>query len=169
MSRTCRKTVNGYAVSLALAVGLLAGCSSMKPYPNTLEKNLQIRTATTSGSFFSSVRAQALIYRVDAQCQTHFEGTVDLDAPTVAVGIPIDRLSYLEFTFKSSAFLSNSSSSISQGTLLRPRPGYRYDLDVSYENNIYNVVVRENHPRTRAKREIFLASLNTCKAGGQRK
>lgn len=149
-------------VCVALAVGLFAGCSGIRPYSNTLEKNLHIRTATKSGSIFSTVRAAVSIYRVDEQCRIEYQGTVDLDEPLVLVGIAPDRLSYLMFGFASSSFFANARSTISQETLLKPRAGYRYDITVSYKDDIYNVVVREHHPRKAASRDIELKGLDAC-------
>lgn len=154
----------GASLLLLLTGGLLASCSGIRPYPNNLDKNVQIRTATSSGSIFSTTRANVGIYRVDGQCRTEYEGTIDLDKPVVLVGLPWDRLSYLVFRFSSSSFLANTRSSISQETLLRTQPGHSYQIDVSYRNSIYNVVVREHHPRTRASREIDLQRLGACKA-----
>lgn len=48
--------------------------------------------------------------------------------------------------------------------LLKPRIGRRYDIDVIYEDDIYNVVVREKPPRKNAAREIELTDLSACKA-----
>lgn len=148
---------------LLLAVGLLTGCSGLKPYPNTLEPNLQIRTETKSGSVFSGVRAAVGVYGVDARCQLEYQGTVDLDRPLVAVGIPADRASYLVFGFASSSFLGGTRSTISQETLLQPRPGYSYDVEASYKDDLYNVVIREVHRRTGASRAIELQHLSACR------
>ena len=155
---SCRNTIG-----VALALALLVGCSGIRPYPNTLDKNLQVRTETSSGSIFEKVRATVDVYRVDTQCHLEYQGTVDLDKSALAIGIPAERLSYLVFSFASSAFLGGSQSTISQETLLKPRVGYRYDIDVSYRNDIYNVVVRESHPYKGASREIALAGLGACK------
>jgi hypothetical protein len=144
-----------------LVLTLLAGCSGLKVYPNNLAKNLQIRTVTKSGSIFSKVRARVDVYRIEAPCRLEYEGTVDLDRPVVAVGIPTGRPSYLAFVFASSVFLGGNQSATTQETLLAPRVGYRYDVDVSYENDIYNVVLRERAPRGNAGREIAIASLDT--------
>jgi hypothetical protein len=151
-----------HVISAAVAVVLLAGCSGIRPYPNDLEKNLQVRTQTRSGSMFEKVRAAVDIYRVNAQCRLDYQGTVDLDKPALAVGIPAGRLSYLVFNFASSSFLGGNRSRISQETLLEPRIGYRYDIDVSYRDDIYNVVVRERHPHKGAGRELGLVGLGAC-------
>lgn len=147
---------------LLSAIGLLASCSGLKSYPNTLEPNLQIRTETKSGSVFSGVRAAVGVYRVDERCQIEYQGTVDLDKPIVAVGIPADRASYLVFGFASSSFLGSARSTVSHETLLRPRPGYSYQIEASYKDDIYNVVIREVHPRTGASRAIEFQRLSAC-------
>jgi hypothetical protein len=120
----------------------LAGCSGLQTYPNNLDKNLQVRTQVQSGSAFSKVRASMSIYEVNAQCQVQYEGTVNLEELSVPVGIPAGRWSYLVFDFSSSGFLSNTSTSTASGALLNPQAGTRYDIDVSYLDDIYNVTIR---------------------------
>lgn len=150
-------------ICASLTLVLCVACSNVKTYPNTLDKNLRVQTVTRSGSAFSKVRASVDIYRVDTACRLAYEGTVDLDEPTRAIGVPTNRPSYLVFTFASSTFLGGTSSATSQETLLEPRPGYRYDIDVRYDDNIYNVVVRERSPRGTAARELALTDLRACK------
>lgn len=157
-----RALVN-YAVLTLLGAGLLAGCSGIKPYPNTFEKNIEIRTKTDS-RFLAKVRAAVDIYSVDTDCQTMYQGTIDLDKAAVAIGIPADRPSYLVFAFASSAFLSNSKSTISYDTLLTPRSGHNYTIDVSYIDDIYNVEIREKRPRKRARRRIPQKELSSCRS-----
>jgi hypothetical protein len=154
--------IRRYIISLALAFGLLSGCSGIKTYQNTLTNNLHINTETDSGSMFSKVRTAVDIYRVDAECKTEYEGTVQLKKPSVEIGIPSDRLSYLVFVFANSGFFSNSSSMMSYDALLKPRAGYNYDVKVTYIGNIYNVVMHETHPRNKKGREIELKGLNAC-------
>jgi len=142
----------------------LAACSGIKTYPNNLEKNLQVRTNTDSGSIFSSVRASVNISRVDAHCQTHYEGTVKLAKGAAEVGVPVERWSYLVFDFSSSGLLSTSST-MGHATLLKPRAGYRYDIDVTYRDDIYNVVIRESRAGTSEGRDIALRRVDSCQQG----
>jgi hypothetical protein len=148
---------------LLLGLAFLTGCSGVKTYPNNLKKNLYITTTTESGSFFSSVNAAYDIYRVKTACTLEYQGTVELDKPSLSVGGPPDKLSYLVFGFSSSSFLASTSGSISYETLLKPRKGYRYKINVSYIEDIYNVEIRETHPRKSTSREIDMAGLNNCK------
>ncbi len=141
-----------------LAAGLLAGCSGIKTYPDTFPKNLRIHAT------ISKVQAELHIRRVDANCQTEYQGTVQLDKSSVEVGIPSGRQSLVAFTFSSSSFLSGSSSSVRYDTLLTPRAGYTYDVRVSYLDNIYSVTVREIDPRGSSSREIERRDLRTCRA-----
>lgn len=145
-----------------LGAALLAGCSSLKTYPDTSPKNLFVKTEARSDSAFSRVRVAVHIHEVDASCRTTYLGTVQLDEPSVAIGIPPGRLSYLEFNFSGSSFLGGSSSNISYDTLLRPRAGYRYDASARYADGIYNVVIRESNPRRPAGRAILRRGLSEC-------
>lgn len=147
---------------LLLPVCLLVGCSGLKPYPNTLEENLHLHTRTDSGSVFSSVHAAVDIYRVNARCQTEYQGTVDLDKPAVAIGIPIDQPSYLSFGFSSSSWLANSNSIISYDTLLTPRVGFDYEFEVSYLDDIYHVAILEVHQGSNIRRQFERQTLSDC-------
>src|SRR5258706_558558 len=135
--------MNRRICGILLAPSLFAGCSEIKTYPDTLPKNMHVRTET------SKVRAELHIHRVDANCLTEYQGTVQLDKPSVEVGIPAGRQSLVAFTFSSSSFLTGSSTSVRYDTLLTPRAGYTYDVKVSYLDRMYNVAIREIDPRGR--------------------
>jgi hypothetical protein len=142
----------------------LAGCSGQKPYQNTMDNNLHVRTTANSGSWFSSVRAAVDIHRVTPECKTEYEGTVQLNGPTIDIGIPPDRWSRLVFVFDTSSFLANRSGSITYETLLKPRSGYQYEARVTYSDDMYNVVVRETLPSSSVGREIEHQDLRACSA-----
>jgi hypothetical protein len=139
----------------------LAGCSGLQTYPNNLDKNLQVRTQVQSGSVFSKVRASMSIYEVNKRCEIQYEGTVNLEKLSVPVGIPAGRWSYLVFDFSSSGFLSNTSTSTASGALLNPQAGARYDIDVSYRDDIYNVTIR-SVANDGAIHELPLIGLESC-------
>lgn len=145
-----------------LGASLLAGCSGIKTYPDTSPKNLFVKTEASSGSAFATVRVAVHIHQVDASCRAEYLGTVQLNEPSVQIGIPVERLSYLEFSFFSSSFLGGSSSTIHYATLLRPRAGHTYDAGARYAEGIYHVVIRESDPRRSAGREIERRGLDEC-------
>jgi hypothetical protein len=131
-------------------------------YQNTSDNNLYVRTDTDSGSLFSSVRAAVDIHRVTTDCTTDYEGTVQLNRPTIEIGVPPNRWSRLVFVFDSSSFWANRSGTITYDTLLKPRSGYHYQVVVTYKDGIYNVSVRETHPGSSVTREIDRRDLGAC-------
>lgn len=147
----------------ALALALLAGCAGggVRPYADEgSPKNLTIRTSTSSGSAFSSVRASVHVYSVDAKCATRYLGTVDLDKPSVAAALP--QAGYLVFEFATSGFLGGSRGRVSRETLVRTRADAVYEADVSYRDELYGVELRER-PRGGAARELPLLNLSSCR------
>ena len=151
-----------HIIILLSIYSLLAGCSWIKTYQSPQHKNLHIETETDSGSIFSKVRAAVDIYRVDADCKTEYEGTVQLKTPSINLGIPSNRLSFLVFVFARSGVLSSTSSTITYSTLLLPRIDYYYNIKVSYIDDIYNVVILETDPPKKKSREIERKDLNDC-------
>ena len=141
---------------------VLAGCSSLKTYPDTSPKNLVVKTEASSGSMLGRTRVSVHIHEVDANCRTQYLGTVQLNEPTVEIGLPPGRLSFLEFSFYSSSFLGSSSGTISHDTLLRPRAGYTYAASARYTDGIYHVVILESGRRGKPGREIARRGLAEC-------
>jgi hypothetical protein len=153
---------NGFT-AVVVATGLIAGgCSALKAYSDTAPKNLVIRTETSSGSILSKVRAAVHVHRVDANCRAEYQGSVELREPSVHVGLPVDRVSLVAFVFNTSATLGGSSGSVRVEHLLKPRPGYSYQANVSYVDSMYYVVLREIDPRTSSRRELHRKSSNGC-------
>ena len=150
-----------FIAGLLIISGFLVSCAGIKPYPNTLKKNISIRTSSEAG-FLSKVRVEVDIYRVDKKCHGEYLGTMKLAEPLVKIGLPSDEWSYMVFNFASSSFLANSKSSINLGTIIKPRSGHTYDLKVSYADNIYNVEIFEKSPRGKKTREIDLRNLQDC-------
>jgi len=149
---------------LLLPACLLAGCTGIKSYPSTQDNNLHVRTTTDSGSWFSSVRVAVDIHGVGQDCSTRYEGTVQLNQPTIDVGIPPNRWTQLVFVFASSSFLAGRSGMIIYDTMLKPRAGYHYQITVSYKNDIYHVAIRETQPNQSTGLEIDRQPLSTCRS-----
>jgi hypothetical protein len=155
--------ISSVLVACLCSTAVLSGCLGLKPYQNTAEHNLHIHTAVDAGSWFSSVRAAIDIHRVVSDCKTVYEGTVQLNRPGLDIGIPPDRLSQLVFVFASYSFLGNRSSSMTYETLLKPRSGYQYDVQVTYKDDMYNVAIRETPPNSSVSREIDHKDLHSCR------
>jgi hypothetical protein len=145
-----------------VGVGLLAGCSGIRTYPDTSPKNLIVRTQASPGSMLSRTRVSVHIHEVDANCRTEYQGTVQLSDPTVEIGIPAGRPSYLVFNFHNSSFLGSTTGSINYETLLQPRAGYTYDATARYADGIYLVSIRESGARGAGGRELARRGLADC-------
>jgi hypothetical protein len=141
--------------ALACAAALvLAACASGKPYPDDVApKNLTVKTS-------SSARAALGVHGVDAQCRTEYLGTVALDKTAAEIGIPAERWSYLVFDFSSSGLFAKQTRTTLE-TLFKPRAGFRYEASVTYRDDIYNVVIREQSPRG-PWREVAMRDLASC-------
>ncbi len=151
-----------HIVVLIVFAGLITGCSGLRPYVSDYEKNLYITTRTEASGFLASVDAAVDIYSVNSDCARQYQGTVDLRKTSVTVGLLPNTLSYLSFTFESSAFLTNSHGTMSYDTVLVPRDGYVYDVSVSYIDNIYNVAIRERNSSNGESRELVATVLDSC-------
>ena len=144
----------------AWLVVLGAGCSGLTTYPTGPGGNLAVQAQMDGG-----VRAALHIHRVDAQCRTEYQGTVPLDRPSVALGLPAGQTSYLVVTFDTSSFLGGSRST-SVGALVTPRAGDRYDLAVRYRDSIYDLALSESDPRSRQRRALPRLDLDACRPRG---
>jgi len=149
-------------ILLLFTVCFITACSGLKTYHSDLENNLQINTQTDSGSIFSSMQAAVDIHKVNPDCSTEYAGTIQLDDSSKVIGIPAGRSSYLVFVFEKSGFFS-AETSTSYNTLIRPRNGYQYIAEVSYQENIYNVIINELDPGNRKSREIETRGMYACK------
>lgn len=162
------RRVSGPAAILLIAA-VMTGCSGIRDYRASSDRNVRFNTVAESGSWFSSVRATVHIHSVDRNCQTKYQGTIALGRSTLMTGIPSGQPTYLIFAFKSSGFLSNSSSSISYKTLLMPRAGHDYQIGVKYVDDTYDATIREVSRRSRKARKIHHTPLAACRSRSWKK
>ncbi len=146
-------------VAVCIAAALVGGCSSIKPYPNTLAKNMRVSVKVDSGSVVKSTSALLDIYSVDAKCQIAHEGRLELEDATTNVGLPTNKPVYLEFIFANSNYLTRNSSSTTYGLVFTPHAGSNYQVKAQYSSGIYDVVVRDS-----AGRVVEQTQLGNCRA-----
>ena len=63
-----------------------------------------------------------------------------------AIGIAADRWSYLVFEFASSSFLAGRHGHMGYELFFKPQADHRYEIEVTYHDAIYDVVLRERQP-----------------------
>lgn len=148
--------------AVAFAACFITGCTGLKTYHSDLENNLQITTQTDSGSMFSNIQAAVDIHTVNPDCSTEYAGTIQLADSSTDIGIPSGRSSYLVFVFEKSGIFS-AETSTSFNTLIRPRNGYHYTAKVSYQENIYNVIINEIDPGGRESHELEATGMYACR------
>ena len=150
--------------------GVLAGCSGLPRYESDLPANLNVKarlssplllhTAPLAGTFDADMHVTS----VDRRCQKNYRGSVKLGSAAVRVGIPDDQPSYLVFEFSGRSFLTRgTASSSTYATLLTPRSGYQYDVDVAYADEMYGITVYERNPRSGLRREVERRPFSACK------
>jgi hypothetical protein len=160
------------AVGLLLSAAMLAGCAGAPPpYQSDGPSNLNIRTKLSSPSVLltaplgGSFDATLHVTRVERDCRKNYRGSVRLDKPTVAVGLPADQPALLEFEFSGQSAPTRGGASSTYSTLLTPRGGYQYDVDVAYADRAYSITVHERNPRTGARREVERRPFRDCAKG----
>ena len=158
---------------LLLSAAILAGCAGgPPPYRSDAPSNLNVRTKLSSPSVLltaplgGAFDATLHVTRVDRDCRKNYRGGVKLDQPTVAVGLPADQPALLEFELSGRSAPTRGGASSIYSTLLTPRSGYQYDVDVAYADKAYSITVHERNPRTGARREVERRSFRECAAKG---
>ncbi len=146
-----------YLAIIFVCVGLASGCSNVKPYKSSSPENLSLKAKTDS-----DVKAAVDIYSVDKACKLTYQGTVDVENKLEKVGIPVNKPSYLVVSFSKSSFWSGQSSSMSQEALLTPKKGYRYQMNLSYVDHIYDIELKRIHRKSGKSRVIDTVGLGAC-------
>jgi hypothetical protein len=151
-----------YFTMLTSMVWLISGCSGLQTYHSDLDSNLQITTQTDSGSMLSSIHTAVDIHKVNPDCTTEYTGTIKLDDQAKDIGLPTGRSSYLVFVFERGGIFSTETST-SYDTLIRPRDGYQYTANVSYQDDIYNVILNEIDPGSKKSHDIAARGIHACR------
>ena len=146
-------------------ISLLSGCSNIKTYPAYQPENIRVETKADSGSFFTDIKTSLHIYSVNNECKTSYLGTVNFNKAKNRLGLPANKLLYLEFTFVNSGFFVSRTSSMSYDTLLKPRKGAQYNIELSYLDDMYNMEIWEKRSKKSSKRELDARSFDSCKNG----
>ena len=152
-------------INLAMLISiilLISGCSGLQTYHSDLDSNLQISTHTDSGSMLSSISTAVDIHKVNPDCTTEYTGTVKLGDEAKAIGLQTGRSTYLVFVFERGGIFS-AETSTHYDTLIRPRDGYQYTAQVSYQDDIYNVILNEIDPGSKKSRAIATRGKHACR------
>jgi hypothetical protein len=145
----------------ALFVLSVCGCSGLKTYPNTLEKNARIHVRTDGGTLLSRTGIALDLYAVNVQCGSKYLGTVELDDPTIDLGLPLDQNVLLAYVFSRDAILGTSGTTVIE-MMVTPRPGERYEFDVEYLKKGYTATGRRFPAGQTQSKDIEHSRLRDC-------
>lgn len=126
---------------MALLVLSVCACSGLKTYPNTLETNARIHVRADGGTLLSRIGIELDLYAVDAGCGSKYLGTLELDEPTIELGLPLDQKVRLAYVFSRDAILGTSGTTVIE-MMVTPRRGERYEFDVAYLKEGYTATGR---------------------------
>ncbi|MFP8835747.1 hypothetical protein ACLIJR_15915 [Hydrogenophaga sp. XSHU_21] len=145
-----------------LLCALIAGCTSVRPYPTDGPPNLQVDVRTESGPFLRNVDVAVDIHRVSPECRLEHLGRRQLTDPVAELGLPVGVPLYLEFIFLKSGRFVNDSSVVRHDTLLTVRGGHRYTARIRYLNGLYEVVMHEAVAGQAMARSVERQPLDRC-------
>ncbi len=148
-------------IACSLVGSLLFGCSSTPHYAdNNFEKNVTINlTMDESSGLFSSVDVAAGINDYDDACQHHYRGFVELVPGENKIGLAPGVLTYLMVEITHSRF--RKTSRFSRGTMIQPKRGRQYVVDINYADSMYDFRVYE--VRGSKRKELKLVSDPACR------
>ncbi len=156
-------------VAIALIVAMTASCSGLQPYESTLPANLNVSVKVVRGGVLSvsapgisSFSVDMHVIAVSPRCEKTYRGGVEISSAPVKVGIPVGSSTLLAFEFSGHNFLTRGSGSSSWASLLTPRGGYQYDIDVSYNGGMYSVEMYERNPGNGQRRALDYRSFRSC-------
>jgi len=138
---------------------VLSGCASVKNYQSTSDNNIEVTTKITSG-LLSSTKATMFVYTVTEGCKFQIEGKVKLDEDRKVIGLPTDRMSYLEVVFEHSTMLQNTGSTRVESAI-SPKKGRDYAVEVTYGKGYFDLYMTEKAGKASA-REIDKKFIEAC-------
>lgn len=141
---------------------VLSACASVKYYPEKTNKNVELIIEKEAGTLFSGMEAGVHLYSIDKKCELTHLGYVEIDKAKTRIGVDTGKQTYIDFVFASSGMFSNNSS-MTYGSVLKAKKGYRYQLKASYLEGIYNLEIVEKR-KGKKNRQLETYPYNQCKS-----
>lgn len=142
--------------TFASIVLLLNGCStSTGTYQQEGKKNLVVNVKADSSTYLE-------VYELDGPCNQKMKGEVKLHNGINKLALMNNKHYYLRINFKTVSLLSGSQN-ITLGGYVTPKSNYTYLMNVSYENDMYDVEIKKRNIHNHKATNIVVKSLETCK------
>lgn len=146
-----------HSIAILFALVLLSGCfgNNEKRYIPNGSNTLTVNT-TTDSSFFNTINTKLHIYKLLNNCSTEYIGTQEIEG-TTRLNIPTFPL-LLTAEFYDNGWSQSWSSSAD--TMLKNNRSGNFHLDLSYQNNIYDIRLYKS--RDGRKTELKARGLHHC-------
>ena len=138
----------------------ISACASVKYYPEKSNKNVELIIEKEDGSVFSGMEAGVHLYSIDKKCELTHLGYVEIEKAKTRIGVDTGKQTYIDFVFVSSGMFSNNSS-MTYGSVLKPKKGYHYQLKASYIEGIYDLKILEKR-KGKKTRQLETYDYNQC-------
>jgi hypothetical protein len=135
---------------------LLNGCSSSAgAYQQQGKKNLVVNVKADSSTYIE-------VYELDEPCNPKMKGEMKLQNGINKFALINNKHYYIRINFKTLSLLSGSQN-ITLGAYVTPKSNYMYLMDVSYENDMYDVEISKKSLRNHKVTSMTLKPLERCK------
>ena len=152
----------GARIAAVLAAAFLAGCAVSTPYPNTRAKNLTVNL-NMEGSLFASEEVVLGVNDIEEDCTLDYQGEVELSPGANEVGLAPGQRTYLQVSIaQDHMFLRDSVQT--RGTLLTPASNRRYEMEVAYVDDMFDL--RLYRLTASGREEMELTPAPACLSAG---
>lgn len=140
---------------ILLIVVAIAGCASAR-YQDRQEKNVTIHVKLGKEGLFTSTEIVAGINDIAPDCSSSYRGYIPLRAGANELGLATGQRTYLMVEIEQSKF--RQKSSFSRGVLFTPGQGRKYEVEVAYVDEMFDLRLYEAAGKTRKPLDVVPAS-----------
>jgi hypothetical protein len=140
-----------------------SGCSSVKNYNSTPDKNFSLRVKIED----KNVEAEVYILGGLKECEGKGDlpalGRVELQQGETEIGLVPDKLYLLKIYFNTKNFFGDEIANTLQRALIIPKAGKKYRVNLNYAEKMYDVSIFEMDTKNSVGKRIPIVPYNMCK------
>jgi len=152
---------------LLLIAGLFlfvaSGCSSVKKYTSTPDKNFSVRSKIEDKNVDAEVYILGGLKECEGKGDLPALGRVELQQGETEFGLAPDKLYLLKIYFNTKNFFGDEIANTLQRALIIPKPGNKYRINLNYAEKMYDISIFEMDTKSSVGRRIPIVPYNTCK------
>lgn len=144
---------------LCLAALLFSGCSDIKTYQDTPDKNLHVHVKLKDDD--ERITGYLNLFAETSKCHFDYVGSVELNKSVVDIGLPPGKNLQMTFDVTRSSILGGTHD-MKLSAALRVRAGYNYYAKFSWVDGMYDLKMFESLPHRSSMRKIPVDPSNGC-------